>query len=181
MAHPYTSAARIKALVASGATYAGTAQERLLELLDRNADGTEDVSGLPASETLVANYIERACNRIDGEVGQVYVVPLNVSLADPAASGLVSDIADQLAAAWLYFWIDPESPDGKRLEADALSYLDMVRARRVTFPGQTPVPQTTGRNAVRCESIGVQAAGGLTNGRTDNPFTDCTVDLTRGL
>lgn len=171
MAHPYTVAARLKRLVAGKS-------ERLEALLDRDGDGVADDDG---TEPVLEDVLERAANTIDGHVCQVYVTPLVVTLTDPAAAGLVADICDKLAAAELFFFVDPQSEDGKRLEASALDFLDMVRARRTGLPGQTLLASGTGRTGVRWESIGTQAAGGITNGRTDQPYTDDTIDQTRGL
>lgn len=168
MAHPYTNEAHMRRFVAGRG-------ERLDTLLDRDEDGVADeIDGVPVLDYVV----ELACNRLDGELMQVYVTPL---VADLSAGGLLVDFATKLATVELYFWADPNSADASALLADVLDYLDRVRARRVGIPGQTPIPATSGRNAVRVESIGVQAAGGLTNGRTDLPFNDTTVDLTRGI
>lgn len=171
MAHPYTVAARVERLVAGQST-------RLDDLLDRDEDGTADTDG---AEPLIDDVIERACNRIDGEVAQVYVTPLTVDISAPAEAGLVADLCDKLAAAELFFWVDPLSEDGKRLQGEALDFLDMVRARRTGLPGQTPIDQRTGRQGVRYESIGTVAAGGVTSGRSDAAYSDDTTDQTRGL
>lgn len=171
MAHPYTVEARLKRLVAGK-------NERLLALLDRDEDGVADTDG---TEPVIDDVIERACNRIDGEVCQVYTTPLVVDLTDPAAAGIVADLTDKLAAAELYYWADPQSEDAKLLEQQVLDFLDMVRARRTGLPGQTLIASGRGRTGVRYESIGTQAAGGITNGRTDQPYTDDTIDQTRGL
>lgn len=166
MAHPYTTRARLELFVAGRGG-------RLEDLLDRDKDGTEDTG-------LLDRTIKTACNRIDGEVAQVYRTPLAVDISTTESGGLVEDLTDKLVAGELYAWVDPDTADAK-LRDEVYAYLDMVRARRTTLPGQTPIAATTGRSGVRWESAGTEACGGVTDGQTGVPYTSNTVKQTYGL
>lgn len=165
MAHPYTTSARLRRLVAGKS-------ERLLALLDRDGDGVADTDG---TTPVLDDVIERACNRIDGALGMAYSVPFSTT------SGPVADMADKLAAAELFFWIDPESADGKRYLDEVEGDLEMYRTRKWAIPNATPIDPDTGRTGVRYESIGTVTAGGSTNGSTTATYTSETVDQTRGI
>lgn len=176
MAHPYSTEARLR-------RYAAGLGERYVALLDRNGDGVADADPAGGTATTVADTLERAANFIDSVLGLTYVVPFSGVTGSPPEPAVpaVGDVCDQLALAMLYEWHDPTSPEAKALREAAEKALEAYRAKKWKLVGATEVEQTSGRLGVRFESIGTLTAGGVTNERTDQPFTDDTIDQTRGL
>jgi len=90
MAHPYTTRARVEALLGAAT---------VLALCDRAGDGTEDTGVFDGA-------IERAANAVDAGLRQYYVVPFGtVAVCD----GMVSDLCDYYTAHLLFSEDDPES------------------------------------------------------------------------
>lgn len=85
MAHPYTTAARVREFAAA---------QNVDHLIDLDGDGLADAGVLDGK-------IERACNEIDSRLGFRFVVPF-ASL--PGTPGKISDIADRLA---LFYMLEP--------------------------------------------------------------------------
>lgn len=93
MAHPYTTRARVEALIGAAT---------VLALCDRAGDGTEDTGVFDGA-------IDRAANAIDAALRQYYTVPFAAVSASPACDGMVSDLCDYYTAHLLYSEDDPES------------------------------------------------------------------------
>ena len=90
MAHPYTTRARVEALIGAAT---------VLALCDRAGDGTEDTGVFDGA-------IERAANAVDASLRQYYTVPFaTVGTCD----GTVSDLCDYYTAHLLFSEDDPES------------------------------------------------------------------------
>ena len=176
MAHPYSTEARLR-------RYCAGKGERYLNLFDWNGDGVVDADPAGGSTTTPADALERAANVIDGALGMVYEVPFAGLTGSPSEPSVpqVGDLCDQLAVAHAFWHLDPESTDAKRLREDADKQLELYRAKKWKLVGATEIAQTSGRLGVRSESIGTYTAGGITTDRTDNPYTDDTLDQTRGL
>lgn len=111
MAHPYTTRVRVQKQARS--------TERVSDLHDVNRDGVEDSI---ASEAIITEAIDSACELIDARLGQRYVVPFAAITANPQTPALVTRIANFLVLWEGYARIDPDSPDAKAwwARADAL-------------------------------------------------------------
>lgn len=156
MAHPYTTRARVR--------IAAIAHE-MTDWVDANGDGVED-SGV------VAGHIEKACNRIDGALGQRFSTPF-ASTAGVADAGLLADIADELTIAFMLRRIDRPRADAIMAQADA----ELAKiATGETYISATARDADTRRGGVRYESAGTFAAG-----RTDSDYTTSGVNKLRGL
>ncbi len=169
MAHPYTTEARLRAM-ASGRS------ERLLELLDRDGDGIADTDGTTST---LARAIESACNRIDAALGVRWPVPF---VADPSTPGIVADCADELAAWFLYRWLDPDAKEAKAHKALADETLrELGRDGAWTIPDVEELTGDDASTGVVFESIGTYAAGGTTNGQRGVAYDSTTTDDTSGI
>lgn len=124
MAHPYTTRARLDALIRPS---------RMRVLLDVDQDGLEDAG-------VFADVIERAANLVDADLARVYVVPFSAITDTPATPGIVSDLTDYAAAVWLFrMGGAPNSEDAAAFERQYLALLDDIRAGRRAVPGATEV------------------------------------------
>lgn len=164
MAHPYSTAARLKRWLAGKG-------ERYLALLDRNRDGIADTDG---TQTLEDHVLERAANDIDADLGSVYSVPFaTVSPTLPASAltyGQVGDLCDVLCAALLWEWVDPESSDAKAAREEYDAAVALYRTGDRVIPGAAKVDAGTGKRSFAWESSGTEVAGGVTNGYRDTPY-----------
>lgn len=129
MAHPYTTRARLNALIRP---------ERLVVLLDVDQDGTEDTG-------VFTDIIERAANAVDADLARFYVVPF-ASLTD--TPGIISDLTDY-AAAVLLFQIGgaPSSEDAKNFQARYDALLERITSGRAAVPGATEAASDAGATA----------------------------------
>lgn len=149
MAHPYTTRARIDALLRP---------TRVVRLLDVDQDGVED-SGV------FTDVIERAANLVDADLAMVYVVPFDAITATPATPGIVADLTDYAAAVWLFrIGGAPNSADADAFQALYDGLLADIRAGRRAVPGATPVAAEDGIVGVRFDAedpvfAGVDSAG----------------------
>lgn len=108
MAHPYTTRARVQV--------AAIARD-LTDIVDRNRDGAEDVG-------VLSSCITRACNAIDGALGQRFATPF-ASTGGVADAGLLADIADELTLVFLLRPIARDKADS--MEAAAMAQLAAIR------------------------------------------------------
>lgn len=153
MAHPYTTAARVRRLL--GPTRATT-------LLDRDDDGTEDAGVVATgSVALVDDAIERTCNRVDGALGGRYTMPCAAITDTPPTPGCVADVTDVGVAALLYEWLAPTAQDAKTFRAQFEAQLKAYRDRDEVVPGLAELAADHGTASVAFESIGTAAAGAL--------------------
>lgn len=163
MAHPYSTAARLKRYLAGKG-------ERYLSLLDRNRDGIADTDGTQSVEDHV---LERAANDIDRDLGRIYSVPFaTVSPTLPASAptyGQVGDLCDVRCAYLLWFWVDPEAPECQRAKAEYDEVIDDLRGDGV-IPGAALVDAGESRRSIAHESSGTEVAGGRTNGYQRAPY-----------
>lgn len=157
MAHPYSTAARLKRYLAGKG-------ERYLRLLDRNADGVADTDG---TQTLEDHVLERAANDIDRDLGRIYSVPFaTVTPTAPATAptyGQVGDLCDVRCAFLLWSWVDPSGPDAQAAKAEYDAAIDDLRADGV-IPGAALVDAGSARRSIAYESGGTEVAGQITNG-----------------
>lgn len=124
MAHPYTTRARLDALIRP---------TRMAALLDVDQDGLEDTG-------VFADVIERAANLVDADLARVYVVPFHAITDTPATPGIISDLTDYAAAVWLFrLGGSPNSEDAAAFERQYLALLEDIRAGRRAVPGATEV------------------------------------------
>lgn len=166
MAHPYSTEARLKRLLAGKG-------ERLLGLLDRNRDGVADTDGTTA---VIDDTLARVDNDIDARLGQVYVVPFAATVP-----GQVSDLSDLGAAAELYDWLDPESGEAARFRERYLNLIDEYRRGLAEIPGAAKVDSADGGRSWAFESMGPRFGGRDSSGRNDGVYTDDTTDPTDGM
>lgn len=133
MAHPYTTRARLSALIRP---------ERLAQLLDVDRDGVED-SGV------LDDAIERAANLCDGALCTMYVVPFaGVADATPTP-GIISDLCDYYAAEFLFsLGGSPAADDAKWFGAKATELVSKIISGRAGVPGASPVSSDDGPVAV---------------------------------
>jgi phage gp36-like protein len=127
MAHPYTTRARLDALIRP---------ERLVVLLDVDQNGVEDTG-------VFTDIIERAANAVD--LARYYAVPF-ASLTD--TPGIISDLTDY-AAAVLLFQIGgaPNSEDAKNFLARYDALLERITSGRASVPGATEAAADSGATA----------------------------------
>lgn len=126
MAHPYTTRARLDALIRP---------TRLVRLLDVDQDGLED-SGV------FDDAIERAANLVDADLARVYVVPFATT---PSTPGIIADLTDYAAAVWLFRTGGaPNSADADAFQALYDGLLNGIRDGRRAVPGATPVDADSG-------------------------------------
>lgn len=148
MAHPYTTQARVELFLGAA---------RVAAIGDRDESGALDTG-------LVADAIERVCNRIDGAVGNRYAVPFVAVTATP---GQVQDLADIGVAMLLYDWLSPSSADAKsfriQFEGDdgSKGLLGRYRTGAEIIVGATDVDANTGARSVGFESTGTTVAGAI--------------------
>ena len=144
MAHPYTTRARLDALLRP---------TRLARLLDIDQDGLEE-SGV------FTDVIERAANLVDADLARVYVVPFDAVTASPATPGIVSDLTDYAAAVWLFrVGGAPNSDDAAAFERLYNALLEDIRAGRRAVPGATPVAADSGITGAVFSYADAQFAG----------------------
>lgn len=132
MAHPYTTRARLDALIRP---------DRMVTLLDVDQDGVED-SGV------FTDVIERAANGVDADLARFYVVPFDAITATPATPGIIADLTDY-AAAVLLFQIGgaPSSEDAKNFLARYDALLERITSGRAAVPGATEAAADSGVTA----------------------------------
>lgn len=100
--HPYTTQARVELFLGA---------DRVTALGDRDSSGAIDTG-------LMADAIERICNRIDGALGGRYSMPCAAITDSTATPGQVADLCDLGVAMLLYQWIAPSSSDAKQFRLD---------------------------------------------------------------
>lgn len=173
MAHPYTTDARVR-------LFLGTV--RVETLGDRDNSGTIDTG-------LMADAIERACNRIDGALGVRYSMPCAAITDTPATPGQVADLADIGVAMFLYQWLEPKSDDYIEFR-DAFQgddgkggQLGRYRDGDEVVIGLAELGADVGDESAAHESIGTITAGGtdIQGNRTSAWVVDSTTDQTRGI
>lgn len=141
MAHPYTTRARVR--------IAAVAHE-MTDWVDANGDGVEDSGVVPG-------HIERACNRIDGALGQRFSTPF-AATAGVADAGLLADIADELTIAFMLRRVDRPRADAIMAQADA----ELAKiASGATYIDATLRDADERRGGVRYESAGTIVAGNV--------------------
>lgn len=119
MAHPYTTRARLDALIRP---------RRMVVLLDVDQDGSED-SGV------FDDVIERAANQVDADLCRFYVVPFATS---PSTPGIVSDLTDYAAAVLLFeLGGAPASEDAANFRRRYDALLERIRSGEAAIPGAT--------------------------------------------
>lgn len=137
MAHPYTTRARIDALLRP---------TRVERLLDVDQDGDED-SGV------FTDVIERAANLVDTDLARIYSVPFAAITDSPATPGIISDLTDYAAAVWLFrVGGAPNSADADAFQALYNGLLEGILAGRRAVPGATPVAASGGAVAMVYEA-----------------------------
>jgi phage gp36-like protein len=179
VAHPYSTAARLKRYLAGKG-------ERYLTLLDRNFDGIADTDGTQSIEN---DVLERAANDVDADLGGVYSVPFaTVSPTLPASAltyGQVGDLCDIRCAALLWSWFDPQSSDAQAALEEYKEAVGLYRSGERVIPGAAKVTAGEGRRSFAYESAGTEYAGGVTSGYRNVPYGTAdsgdTVDPTRNL
>jgi phage gp36-like protein len=129
MAHPYTTRARLDALIRP---------ERLVVLLDIDQDGVEDTG-------VFTDIIERAANAVDADLARYYEVPFASLTSTP---GIISDLTDY-AAAVLLFQLGgaPSSEDAKNFLARYDALLERITSGRAAVPGATEAAADSGATA----------------------------------
>lgn len=144
MAHPYTTRARLDALVRPA---------RMVALLDVDQDGTED-SGV------FTDAIERAANAVDADLARLYSVPFAAVTDSPATPGIISDLTDYYAAAWLFrVGGAPNSADADALMAEYTRLLGRIRAGEAAVPGAAEAAADSGIAAIVSAGEAPQFAG----------------------
>ena len=124
MAHPYTTRARLDALIRP---------RRMVALLDVDQNGAEDFG-------VFDDVIERAANQVDADLARYYVVPFDAVSASPATPGIVSDLCDYAAAVLLFeLGGAPASEDAKNFLRRYEALLTRIRSGETAIPGATPV------------------------------------------
>lgn len=172
MAHPYSTVARLT-------TFAAGKGDRLADVADRNKDGVPD-------DNLIEDALERAANILDEELGAKYAVPF-ASVAVPVAPGYaptygtVADLCDLYAYARLLINVDPTDQEARLILDEFDARVARLLTPNGTIPGAPLVTAPSGGRTWASESLGTHVAGGVTNGRTDEPFTDDTADQARGI
>lgn len=175
MAHPYSTEARVKrALAGKG--------ERLLELLDRNADGIADTDG---TTSVIDATLQIVANDLDGRLAQVYEVPF--ASATPASPGYeptyaqVADLCDLGVIAELWEWKDPGSGDAETAREKYETRLREYREGVSEIPGAAKVSSTEGGRSWAFEGLGPRLGGRDSSGRNDGAYTDDTTDPTDAI
>ena len=130
MAHPYTTRARLDALMGP---------ERLAYLLDIDRDGTEDAG-------VFADTIERAANLTDAALGACnYPTPFNAITDTTPTPGIVSDYCDYLAAEMFSaYGGSPAADDAKWYAARADALRRDIASGRMVIPGVAITDGTRG-------------------------------------
>lgn len=129
MAHPYTTRARLDALIRP---------TRMVVLLDVDQDSVEDTG-------VFTDCIERAANLVDADLARLYVVPFDAITDSPATPGIISDLCDYAAAVWLFqLGGAPSSEDARNFQARYDALLDRILTGRSAVPGATPVAADSG-------------------------------------
>lgn len=124
MAHPYTTRARLDALIRP---------RRMVALLDVDQNGAEDFG-------VFDDVIERAANQVDADLARYYVVPFDAVTTSPATPGIVSDLCDYAAAVLLFeLGGAPASEDAKNFLRRYEALLTRIRSGEASVPGATPV------------------------------------------
>lgn len=124
MAHPYTTRARLDALIRP---------TRMVRLLDVDQNGVED-SGV------FTDIIERAANQVDSDLARYYVVPFAAITDSPATPGVVADLCDYAAAVLLFeLGGSPAAEDAKNFLRRYEALLARIRSGEASVPGATPV------------------------------------------
>lgn len=125
MAHPYTTRARLDALIRP---------RRMVALLDVDQDGLED-------DEVFDDVIERAANTVDADLTRYYTVPFD---AHPSTPGIVSDLTDYAAAVLLFeLGGAPASEDARNFQARYDRLLSRIRTGDTAIPGATPATADT--------------------------------------
>lgn len=93
-------------------------------------------------------YVQDAADEIDGKIGLVYVVPVNLSAAPPYVVALFKRLNNQLASGRLIVTLTASQESdtlhayGERLINDSLKELETIRVGMVTLPGIPRVDST---------------------------------------
>lgn len=166
MAHPYTTQAR--AMLFLG-------EDRVDALGDRDDDGSLDAG-------LVADAIERICNRIDGALGGRYSMPCAAITDTTPTPGQVADLCDIGVAMLLYQWISPASADAKQFKLDFegengdAGQLGRYRTGAERVVGLALLSDT----AEAQRPLTYESAGTEWSGRMDDDYTDDGADKNYG-
>lgn len=171
MAHPYTTIERVKRFCAGKG-------ERLVGLLDRNADGMADDDG---TVSVFNDAINRGANKIDRALSSRYVVPFaTVAASSPHYAPTyptVADLCDIYVLGQLIARLDPSDIEAKLLLDEFAEELELIKNGTNSIPDAPEIEAGDAAQPWAWEGKGTTAAGATgSSGSPNDPYVEGSID-----